>query len=92
MIVNAVTIGYNILLIWYVLLGKYVVCSSGALMKTVQVVQISCDYYVILWFQRTVGKWWYGKSKAIYEFDKQEINSLNKICYNEVGIFVEAAF
>jgi pyridine nucleotide-disulfide family oxidoreductase len=29
------------------------------------------DYYVIPWFQRTAGRWWYGKSKAIYGFDKQ---------------------
>ena len=28
---------------------------------------LGLDYYVIPWFQKTVGNWWYGKEKSVYQ-------------------------
>lgn len=72
-IVNAVTIG---LVATFCLSGMFYWVNMWFVPAAIALMNGSgrafgLDYYFIPWFQRTAGKWWYGKSKAIYGFDKQ---------------------
>lgn len=72
-IVNAVTIG---LVATFCLSGMFYWVNMWFVPAAIALMNGSgrafgLDYYVIPWFQRTAGSWWYGKSKAIYGFDKQ---------------------
>ena len=72
-IVNAVTVG---LVATFCLSGMFYWVNMWFVPAAIALMNGSgrafgLDYYFIPWFQRTAGKWWYGKSKAIYGFDKQ---------------------
>ncbi len=72
-IVNAVTIGlvgtfvlsgmFYWVNMWFVPVAIALMNGSGR--------AFGLDYYIIPWFQKVAGKWWYGESKNIYGFDSR---------------------
>lgn len=73
-IVNAVTIG---LVSTFVLSGMFYWVNMWFIPAAIALMNGSgrafgLDYYLIPWFQKTAGRWWYGESKHIYGFDSRQ--------------------